>query len=324
MSMAGFSTLAYLDDFAGAHATFKEANEAYLHFKALTSSLGLQLATEKCHPPAQRLEWLGFAVDTVEMSVAIPQLKLQQVIEECKKWDNRKRASKSMIQSLAGRLLHLSACVAQGRKFTARILNTLRAMGNRVWTTVDTEFMKDLNWFKSYAAEANGKAIYTTVRPLYYVESDSSMLGAGAVALGYCYSWLYSEQHKSTFQTIHQLEAVNTMVAYRTFASLFPAGDAHVILHTDNEASAYALQSGRTKDLVLSACARELWLIAAKNDHLLTIEHKPGRDIPVSDALSRMEFDTAKRQYVQCILDKNILHMVQPDLSDNTFFSESL
>lgn len=324
MSMAGFHTLAYLDDFAGAHETREEAFEAFHHFKAITSSLGLQLAEQKCHPPAQNMEWLGFSVNTVEMSIAIPQVKLDQVIEECKKWTTKNRASKSMIQSLAGRLVHLSACVAQGRKFTARILNTLRNMNNRAWTTVDSDFLKDVQWFLAYASEANGKSIYTSDKPLYYLESDSSLQAGGAVAQGLCYTWTYSDQHKEKFDNIHQLEAINSVVAYKTFAHLFPSGNAHVVLYTDNEASAFALQSGRTKDMTFSACARELWLLAAKHDHHLSIEHKPGRDIPISDALSRMVFDPAKRQYVQDILDKNILCMVSPDLSNYHFFTDSL
>lgn len=324
MSLAGFPTLAYLDDFAGAHSTFDHASQAYDHFKNITTSLGLQLAEAKCHPPAQQIEWLGFSVDTVEMSIAIPQRKLDQVIEECKKWSTRKRASKSMIQSLAGKLIHLSACVSQGRKFTARILNTLRAMGNKSWTTIDPEFMKDVHWFLTYASEANGKSIYTTDRPVYYIESDSSLQGGGAVAQGLCYSWTYSDQHKETFSTIHQLEAVNSVVAYKTFAHCFPHGNAHIILHTDNEASAHALQSGRTKDLIFSACARELWLLAAKHDHHLTIQHKMGRDIPISDALSRMSFDTAKRDYVQDILSKNLLVLVSPNITNCQFFTPSL
>lgn len=263
-------------------------------------------------------------VDTIEMSISIPQHKLQQVLDECHKWENRRRVSRTMIQSLAGKLLHLAACVAQARKFTSRILNTLRAMENRVWTTIDSEFMKDINWFKRYASEANGKAIYTVDRPLYYIESDSSLQGGGAVAMGYCYTWTYSNRHKDTFKTIHQLEALNSMVAYKTFAHLFPRDNSHVVLHTDIEASAYALQSGRTKDLTLSACARELWLLAASHDHLLTIAHKPGRDIPFSDALSRMSFDPAKHDYVQSILSKNTYTMVPPILSDEKFFTDLL
>lgn len=319
MASAGFPTLAYLDDFAGAHASLQQALKAYQHFKNITPSLGLQLADSKCHPPAQQLEWLGFIVDTVEMSLAILDHKLKQVIQECDKWVSKKRASRPMIQSLAGKLIHVSACVNQGRKFTARILNTLRAMDNRMWTTVDEEFIKDVNWFMCYATQANGMSFYAPTRPLYYIESDSSLQGAGAVANDLCYSWTYSSQHKSTFSTIQQFEAINSLVAYKTFAHCFPQGNAHVVLHTDNEASALALQTGKTKDSVFAACGRELWLLAAQHDHTLTIAHKPDRDIPISDALSRMSFDKAKSQYLQDILDRRLLTMVPPIIADYNF-----
>lgn len=111
------------------------------------------------------------------------------------------------------------------------------------------------------------------------------------------------------------------MVAYKTFAHCFPKGNAHIIIHTDNEASAYALQSSRTKDLTFSAWAQKLWFLAAKYDHQFTIQHKPGRDIPISDALSRLSFDPAKRQYVQAILNKNILRMISPDINDCILWS---
>lgn len=321
LAQAGVHALAYLDDFAGAHATQQEADGAYAHFTQVTKSLGLVLAPNKCLPPSQVIEWLGYEVNTKEMSISIPTHKLQQVLQECDLWLHRRKATKSMIQSLAGKLVHISNCILPGRRFIARILDTLRKMEHRTWTTIDAGFIKDVQWFRCYASEANGLYFYAPDRPIYSLECDSSLHGGGGAAGSLVYTWTYSQAHKNQFPAIHELEAVNLVVAYATFVHLFPNHQAHVIAFTDNEASAHALHSGKSKDKTLSACARELWLIAAKHDHALSIIHKPGRDIPLVDALSRMMFDCAKASYVRESISNLNLSMIPPVLNNCEFFS---
>lgn len=321
LAQAGVHALAYLDDFAGAQPTRQEAASDYSHFLKITASLGLKLADTKCLPPTQNIEWLGFQIDTAAMSVAIPKYKLEQVLSECQLWMNRHRASKAMIQSLVGKLVHISNCIPAGRRFIARILDTLRRMEDRVWTTINTDFLKDVQWFTQYAQQANGVYFYEPNRPEFAFECDSLLHGGGGAAANLVYTWTYSNNHKALFPAIHELEAVNLLVAYATFAHLFPDHHAHVIGFTDNEASAHALQSGRSKDKTLAACSRELWLIAAKHDHQLSIIHKPGKDIPLVDALSRMMFDQPKSAYVQKTISDHNLLLVPPVINDYVFFS---
>lgn len=323
MSQAGFNTLAYLDDFAGAEFLQQEADQAFQHFKALSSSLGLQLAEKKCFPPAQKLEWLGYQIDTNEMTVAIPQEKLQSVIQECQKWLTRERAIKTMIQSLIGKLLHVFNCIRQGKKFTARILDTLRAMGDKSWTTISYEFMKDVQWFLSYALEANGVSVYSLVQPSAVIECDSSLLAGGAVGKGFYYQWIYSQAHKEQFPAIHHLEATNIVTAYKTFAPLIEQ-NAAVIIQTNNITSAFALMSGETRDKVLAACSRELWLQAAFKGHDVTITHKPGETLLLADALSRASFNRAKAVFAQEIIAVNTLSVISPSLHNDQFFSTFL
>lgn len=323
MSQAGFNTLAYLDDFAAAESDLAAGENSFHHFRAITSSLGLQLAEKKCFSPSQKLEWLGFDIDTVAMSVAIPREKLQAVIDECQTWLTRKRANKPMIQSLVGKLLHVSSCIPQGKKFTSRILDTLRAMGPRHWTSIDSEFLKDVQWFLSYALEANGVSVYSLLQPSAIIECDSSLQAAGAVAGGFYYQWVDSAKHKDDFPAIHHLEATNIVTAYKTFAPYIEE-NAAVVIHTDNLASSYALMSGKTKDKVLAACSRELWLQAALKGHDVNITHRPGETLVLSDALSRASFDHAKAALSQEIITVNNLISVNPVLRNDRFFTPFL
>ena len=47
------------------------------------------------------------------------------------------------------------------------------------------------------------------------------------------------------------------------------------------------LQSGRTKDPYLAACARNVWLLAAKYDIEITYVHISGKNNRTADLLSR-------------------------------------
>ena len=71
----------------------------------------------------------------------------------------------------------------------------------------------------------------------------------------------------------------------------------HVRLHvlTDNMATAQVLMSGRTKDPVLAACAREVAMFVALRGMLLDIEHTPGVTLVLADALSRRGYSRAMR-----------------------------
>lgn len=117
--------LAYLDDFAGCDRNISRAMQGYHAFISLAEHLGLQLSHNKCVPPSTSVEWLGYQIDTTKMTISIPEAKLAEVLEECKAWFHRKRVTRTMVQSLAGRLSHVAGCVRHGRKFLTRILGAL-------------------------------------------------------------------------------------------------------------------------------------------------------------------------------------------------------
>lgn len=324
MASKNHHCLAYLDDFSGCSSKLQRANDAFTGFKRLAEQLGLQLSEHKCFAPATKVEWLGYSINTQEMTVAIPPEKLQEVIDECATWFNRRRVSKTMVQSLVGRLSHVANCVLPGRKFLARMLGTLRAFENKKWTTIDDECLKDIRWFYHYASVSNGVTLYSPQLPTVVIECDASLHGAGGNTSGYCYTWTYSTAYKKQFPVIHQLEAINTLVAYRTLAHRDIAAPVRALILTDNMSSSQALMSGRTKDRILAACAREFWLEAAKNGDKIDIEHRPGTSIPLADALSRMSTDATKLDYVQTVVATNNLVFVQPHINDYVFFDPSI
>lgn len=324
MASKGFKVLAFLDDFAGWEPSYQKASEAYQAFLQLTSSLGLKLSSDKCQPPSRSIQWLGYDIDALRMSVAIPPDRLIQVQAECNLWLAKVRASRSMIQSLVGKLIHLANCVRHARKFTARILTTLRYMisKSKAWITLDEGFKADVKWFQAYAQSANGLSLISPVLQNIYIECDSSLHAGGGNSDGFFFVWTYTDQHKAKYQQIHQLEAINLLVAYRTLSPWHNTAGRRVVMVTDNAASSFALTTGRTKDSVLASCTREMWLEAAKADHELSIQHKDGNLIPLADALSRVSFDPSKTALAHKLIAERNLSELKPKLDNYVFFND--
>lgn len=182
MRQAGFNVFAYLDDFAGCSSSYQHATQAYSYFKHLMQKLGLQLAENKCHPPATTVTWLGYTLDTKKMQISIPKAKIDEVHSECVTWLTRSRVNKRALQSFLGNILHVAPCIKHARKFTARMLATLRSMANRSWTTIGQEFKADVKWFEQFSSEANGLSLIAAdVEYPVVIECDACLAGAGII-----------------------------------------------------------------------------------------------------------------------------------------------
>lgn len=254
MANRGFSILAFLDDFAGCEDSFERASQAYSTFVQISAELGLQLAMDKCQSPTTRMQWLGYDVSSIDMTITIPTDRLQQVLEECKKWIAKTRASRSSIQSIVGKLVYLANCVRHARKFTARILATLRSMNElgREWTTLGQEFKADIRWFLAYSEESNGISLISPVQDFIYIDCDTSLDGGGGNSACSFYKWKYTDEHKASFPSIHMLKAVNLLVAHRSpqTGEEIPLADALSRYYSDPSKATVSLRLTAERNLI--------------------------------------------------------------------------
>lgn len=195
-------------------------------------SLGLKSAKHKSSPPTTSMEWLGYKVDSSAMKVSIPQDKLDQLVTDCMAWLDKTKASKPMIQSIVGRIIYVSNCVPQARRFTCHILATLRAMKDDDWVTLSSEFKADIRWFIKFGAISNGLFLLNPSRPTIEIQCNNFLFGGSGVSHPYCYVWTYTQSHMSTYMDIHQLEALNVLVAYQTLVPCFNLHPAYIIIPT--------------------------------------------------------------------------------------------
>ena len=308
----GHFALCYLDDFVGVASTHESAMKAYNDLMDITKKLGLELSIPKCVPPTKQLEWLGFVVNTESMRIEIPTEKLGEVLDECKMWGVGRRASRKELQRLVGRLQHIAKCIRPARRFMSRILSALRRAPYAGKHLVPDEMVLDINWFGQYARISNGLVLIPKQnRPAWVIECDSSLLAGGAHSNQKYYSLIYAGGIKDANMPIAQLEALNLVIALKALAPINPH-EYVIYINTDNSASQSVLETGTGRDPMLCACAREVWLFAAQKSTEIVIRHKPGVELVLADALSRMNHERKAEDTARAILRVRRLIKITP------------
>ena len=310
MDKGGHKLLAYVDDFCGLATSQEAAQAGFITFHDLTLSLGLALAKDKTIPPSTRMEWLGYHFDSQTMEITIPHQQMTEVLQELDRWSAAEWATKTQLQSLAGRLNYISGCVRPARRFMNRILATLREAHSTPRVNLSSEFKKDVAWFKDFAHAFNRKVLIEPKLPCITIECDACPVGAGGCSDTACYDFLFPENYRQQYH-ISQLEAINAVMAIKSLTPLdFTAG--RILVKTDNSGSMYALSTGRTKDPVLAACAREMWLFSALRGIDILITHTPGHLLVLADALSRQSFNPAMHVKARSLVATMGLTRVKP------------
>ena len=231
MALKGHWSTVYLDDFCGVASSRVEADQAYTDFLQLCRDLGITLSPAKCHPPTQSLEWLGFHFNTVDMTLRVPNIKLKEVEQECMQWSKVRFAHKNKIQSLVGKIIHISKCIPPARRFVCRILETLRKAPTSAPAFLTNGFLLDVKWFLNYARTTNGLHFLTFPKQDFEIECDSTLQWGGGNSNSHYYSLEYTDDQKSKFPLIVHREAVNLVIAYRTLSPPPIQGSQHSGVH---------------------------------------------------------------------------------------------
>lgn len=300
----GVVLLCYLDDFIGIAPTLQKALLDYNSALALLDFLGLATSPSKCHPPSTSLTWLGFHVDSKAMTVSIPDTKLSSVLLQSAEWLNRTTSSRKQLQSLVGKLKHISSCLPHANKFFARILAALRNTPFTGQHPVPSPLRQDVNWFLQYATSSNGIFLLPPkLKSHWVIECDSSLRGGGAHSPSKFFAEPYPPSLTDKHLPIAHLESLNLLHA---FFHLLPP-DPHnytIIINTDNLPSQQTLMSGKGRDPLIAAVGRHLWLLGALHSTDLRVVHKPGSELILADQLSRFHKEETKAKALRTCKDK--------------------
>ena len=278
---------AYIDDFGGVEPNEPTAADALQALQAIMDDLGVVQAEAKICRPAQAMIWLGIFFDTNDMSMSIPKARMGEIMACLGGWITRARATRRDMQSLLGLLNFVAAVAPPVRLFTNRMLDELREAAHVGATSLSSQFKHDVLFFVELLPLFNGRRIMgkQIVPYQHQVELDACLTGCGAVAGGESYAARFPNRVIEAGHTIAHLEMLNVVVAVKVWERRWAGWT--VQIYCDNLNSVHVLQTGKSRDIFMRSCAREVFLHSAANDIDIQVCHRPGLEIVWADSLSR-------------------------------------
>ena len=140
---------------------------------------------------------------------------------------------------------------------------------------------------------------------------DASLTGLGATFRNLVYT-LPIPVNFNDYTIVH-LEMINVLVALKLWAHLW--ADRRMKLYCDNQAVVHVLSTGNTRDPVLGACARNIWLLTAMYNVSIDFTHIAGVQNSVADLLSRWKYNSTSLQKLYAFIPNPIWMNTHIDLT---------
>lgn len=286
MRRRGYHVVCYLDDMLVVGPSYASTLTGLNSLLALLRHLGFQINYSKVEGPVQRLVFLGIVLDSLRMTLELPQGKMLEMHKELDSVYHRKKVSKLELQQLAGRLNWATQCVYGGRFHLRRIIDAICGLRCPWHRTRLTRAMKaDIEWWLCFLPTFNGCTPMVENRPSAPVSIDACNTAGGAFYLGAC---LYTPWDKKTRDTVctNYKEVLALEPAALHFAPLWR--NKKVYVHSDNQAAVAIINKGSSKDpLVMDSLRRVFWLSATFNFRLHACFY-PGTSNFLADSVSRL------------------------------------
>ena len=289
-SSRGSPCVVYIDDFIGV-STPSNAKRDFTSLGELLFELGLEENVPKSCEPATRQTCLGVLYDTEKLTISVTPERLTDTRILLSAWTRKRKANRTELQQLIGKLIFISKCVRSSRVFVNRILRLLRtAISSNSNVTLTSDFKKDIAWWHKFLGMYNGVSIIPDITwsdTNANISTDACLTGRGAVChrLKQYFHFEFPDFILNQNLDIHHLELLTVLAAVRTWAYAISAE--RIRIYCDNTASVYGINSGRTQDDFVAGCLRELWLACSLNDIEIRAEHVPGLQNRLPDWLSR-------------------------------------
>ncbi|XP_071948906.1 uncharacterized protein [Antedon mediterranea] len=255
----------------------------------LLTKLGFSVHREKSVlRPTQQLEYLGFQLNSVSMSVSVTKAKISSIVGLCREFVFKKSGSIRAFASLIGKLVATFPGVEYGPLHYRHLVRdkdlALRhSAGNfEVMMILSEESIIELEWWITFLPTASKLINHGPIN--YTIFVDASRKGWGAIV------------DESRTQRLWSLEeAVYNINILEMLAALFGlqalCGHLHKVnirIMSDNAtAVSYINCIGGTKSWSCNSVAYKIWYWAIERNIWLTAAHTPGIKNVEADVLSR-------------------------------------
>lgn len=284
--------LHYLDDFLFAGPANSNCCKNILEIaQSVCSHVGVTIKTEKSVGPTTTITFLGIQIDTLSQTIRVPQEKLNEILIETDALVKRKKCTKRELLSIIGKLSFAAKAIPAGRIFIRRLIDTsMKTHKLHHYVNLNTETRADLQWWLDFASSWNGQSFF--LEPIWTPSTQFDLFTDASGSIGYGAYWR-GNWLSSPWQTQHVNLSIEWKELYAIVVAAMTWGHAwkskKLIVHCDNHAVVDIWHSHTSRSPLLMKLVRKLFFTAASYNFNIIIQHIPGIDNSIADALSRSQ-----------------------------------
>jgi hypothetical protein len=245
----GIKLIFYLDDILIISSSKEQAAKDFNIAKGLLEDLGFIVhQTKSIATPSQTIEFLGLIVNSMNLSVFLPDTKVDSIIDLCALAIDKNQISLYEIARILGKFTWATSALnfaqAHYRSLQSQYIDNTKFNSNlERKISLSQEAVRDLRWWVENLKEVNGKPL-TVADPDLIIYSDACLSGWG----GHCNGvttrgpWGVDDQNRH----INELELSAAFNCLKSFAP--HATTISVLLYLDNAtAVAYVNKKGGSR-----------------------------------------------------------------------------
>ena len=284
----GVKIIIYLDDLLIIGSSADAVIEDLQKVRCLLENLGFILNIEKSDlKPKQVMEFLGLLVDSLRLSLSLPEDKIVSITSACQVLLSKPEVSLREIGSILGSFSWATAALVFGQAHY-RALQKQHIIGCGLLPSLNSQVSlsiasrNDLLWWVNNLTTSNGKS-WRENDPDVIIYSDASLKGWGGSCNGVTAGGPWTQ-----LSHINDLELSAAFNCLRAFCPY--AYDLSILLYLDNKSAvAYINRNGGSRSSSLNTIAMSIidWCEARRS--IIRAVYLPGIDNCIADAVSRRD-----------------------------------
>ena len=302
----GYMSVVYVDDTLLVGDTYEECLENVNKTMEVLEKLGFTIhQTKSVFKPTQIITFLGFIINTTNMTLSLSQEKRQAIFELICKLEND-LVSTRMVATLLGKMSSVFEAVPLGRLHFRHLetdkINALKSHAGNFDSPcpLSQEALCELVWWKQNIFVAARNILHHPID--YTISTDASNEGWGANDSNLTINGRWSTSERNFH--INYLEMKAIYLALKSFLPL--KRPKHVRVLTDNQtALTYINKRGGIQSYECNSMAIDIWNICQEYDSYITASHIPGVHNILADTASR-KFDDSKEWMLDPIIFSNL------------------
>ena len=286
----GFLSVYYLDDSLLFGKDFEECFKNISSTRDLLTKAGFLINKVKSQfLPTNEIKFLGFILNSKDMTITLPLDKKQKILNLCKHYLLYSCPKIRDIASLIGLLISSLPAVQYGALFCrylemCKISALKRSRGNfDNKMSLDDNSKLELRWWIDNVM-CSFKVI--RIRPYTFcITTDASLRGWGCAYLNETSGGRWSAEEAYNHINVLELKAV--LLSLQTFLS--HTSDSHIRIRSDSYTTvSYINNLGGVKSVACHKTARDIWCWALSKRNHISAEHLPGIENVIADKASRI------------------------------------